>query len=144
MRPHLAWLVGLGLFWMLPHAHGEEARAQLNVGAIVTAYARLEQVETAVKVTAADIQRGYVEIERDFRLSTNAHDRVVLQANPRIGFASAVDISGLRAALRVLDQGVETLQPPVGEFRLRFKVWLDPRLPAGVYPSPVQLAVTVL
>jgi hypothetical protein len=144
VHPHVVWLIGLAMFWTLPQAHGDEARARLTVSASVAAYARLEQAETAVEVTAADIERGYLEIERDYRLSTNAQERVVLQANPRVGFAKAVDIGGLRAALRVLDQTVEAYQPPVGDFRLRFKVWLDPRLQAGVYPSPVQFAVTTL
>jgi hypothetical protein len=144
MHPPVVWLVGLALLWTLPHAHGEEVRARLNVSASVAAYARLEQSDTAVHVTTVDIKRGYLEIERDFRLSTNAQERVVLQANPRVGFARAVEIRGLRAALRVLDHTVETYQPPVGEFRLRFKVWLDPRLQAGVYPSPVQFAVMTL
>jgi hypothetical protein len=139
-------LVGLVLFWTLPGALAGEARAQLTVAASVASYARLEKTAPVptFRVTAADLARGYVDIDGGYQLTTNDRERVVLQAHPRLGLARAVEIAGLRAALRVIDQSVEMLAPPVGEFRLRFRVWLAPQARTGEYPWPVQMAVTII
>lgn len=141
-----AWLVGLAVLWTPPGAVAAESHAELKVAARVVAYAKIEKTTAlpTFRVTAADLERGYVDVDGGYRLSTNDRSRVVLQAHPRLGLAQAVEIAGLRAALRIVDQSVEMLGPPVGEFRLRFRVWLAPHARSGEYPWPVQMAVTVL
>jgi hypothetical protein len=136
----------MALFWTLSGALAGESRTELTVAARVVPYAKLEKTTAlpTFRVTSADLARGYVDVDGRYRLSTNDRERVVLQAHPRLGLARAVDVLGLRAALRVIDQSVEMLGPPAGEFRLSFRVWLAPQARVGEYPWPVQMAVAVL
>lgn len=146
MNRSAGWLVGLALFWTLSGALAGESRAQLTIAASVVPYAKLEKTTAAptFQVTAADLARGYVDVDGSYQLTTNDRELVVLQAHPRVGLARVVEIVGLRAALRVIDQSVEVLAPPAGQLRLRFRVWLAPQARTGVYPWPVQMAVAVL
>ena len=50
--------------------------------------------------------RGYVDVSRRFAVLTNAPGRVLLQFQPRVGYAHAVDIAshGSRSDLQALGQ----------------------------------------
>lgn len=124
-------------------ARAETASTTLHVSAQVLPHARLETSALPVQITAADLQRGYVDVSRQYRLRTNAPDRVVLQLNPRLGLTSAIDIDGLQAPLRMRDQGLEVTQPLTRDFTLQYRLWLDAAARPGSYELPLQVAAIV-
>jgi hypothetical protein len=124
-------------------ARAETASATLRVSAQVLPHARLEASALPVQITAADLQRGYVDVSRQYRLRTNAPERVVLQMNPRLGLTSAIDIDGLQAPLRMQDQGIEVTQPLRGEFTLQYRLWLDAAARPGAYELPLAVAAII-
>ena len=119
---------------------------RLAVSATVPAHARLESHETPVRITPADVARGYVDVSRRYALRTNAPGRVLLQFQPRVGYAQAVDIAGLGPTLRMLDTALEVPSPvPVTrELQLSFRLWLDRGLRPGEYPWPLRVGAAVL
>jgi hypothetical protein len=138
--------------WVLPvlfaallcgAARAETASATLQVSVQVLPHARLESPALPVQVTLADVQRGYVDVERQYRLRTNAPERVVLQLNPRLGLTAAIDINGLQAPLRMRDQGLEVSQPLEREFTLQYRLWLEAAAQPGAYELPLQVAAIV-
>jgi hypothetical protein len=124
-------------------ARAETASAMLQVSAQVLPHARLETAALPVQVTLADVQRGYVDVVRQYRLRTNAPERVVLQLNPRVGLTAAIDINGLQAPLRMHDQGLEVSQPLEREFTLQYRLWLEAAAQPGAYELPLQVAAIV-
>ena len=96
-----------------------------------------------VQVTLADLQRGYVDVSRQYRLRTNAPERVALQLNPRLGLTTAIDINGLQAPLRMHEHGLEVTQPLAREFTLQYRLWLDAAAQPGAYELPLQVAAIV-
>jgi hypothetical protein len=122
----------------------ETASATLQVSAQVLPHARLESFSALpVQVTLADVQRGYVDVSRQYRLRTNAPERVALQLNPRLGLTTAIDIGGLQAPLRMLDQGLEVSLPLAREFTLQYRLWLEAAAQPGAYELPLQVAAIV-
>jgi hypothetical protein len=117
---------------------------RLAVSATVLAHARLESNETPVQITPADVARGYVEVSRRFALLTNAPGRVLLQFQPRAGYAQAVDIAGLGPTLRMLDTALEVPSPATRELQLSFRLWLDSGLEPGEYPWPLHVGAVAL
>ena len=117
---------------------------RLAVSATVLAHARLESNETPVQVTPADVARGYVDVSRRFAVLTNAPGRVLLQFQPRVGYAHAVDIAGLGPTLRMLDTVLEVPSPATRELQLSFRLWLDRGLQPGEYPWPFHVGAVVL
>jgi len=138
------WVL-LALLAALPcgAARADTATATLRVAARVVPHARLETDALPVKITLADVQRGYVDVARQYLLRTNAPGRVVLQMDPRIGLTEAIDIEGLRAPLRMQHQGLEVTQPLAPEFTLHYRLWLAAVVQPGTYDLPLQIAATV-
>jgi hypothetical protein len=124
-------------------ARAETTSVTLQVTAQVLPHARIETTASPVHVTRADVQRGYIDVSRQYRLRTNAPERVVLQMNPRLGLASAIDIDGLQAPLRMRDEGLEVTQPLGREFTLQYRLWLDAAARPGAYELPLQVAAIV-
>jgi hypothetical protein len=124
-------------------ARAETASAMLQVSAQVLPHARLETSTLPVQVTPADVQRGYVDVARRYRLRTNAPERVALQLNPRLGLTEAIDINGLQAPLQMRDQGLEISQPLEREFTLQYRLWLEAAAQPGAYELPLQVAAIV-
>jgi hypothetical protein len=143
MRP--GWLLLACLLGFPPGSHGADVAAQIAVSARVLPHVRLEAPATPnpVNVTQADLARGYVEVARHYRLSTNAPDRVLLQFNPRLGLAEAVDVEGFGPTLRLEDATLEVAPATAGDFELRFRLWLAPGVVPGDYPLPWQLAAVL-
>jgi hypothetical protein len=121
-------------------AQAETAAANLRVSARVLPHARLQADESPVSITAADVQRGYLDVSRRYRLQTNAPDQVVLQLNPRVGLADSIDIDGFQAPLRMTDSSLEIAQPFARDFTVSFRLWLGAAAMPGEYPLPVQVA----
>jgi hypothetical protein len=114
--------------------------ANLQVSARVLPHARLQADASPVSITAADVQRGYLDVSRHYRLQTNAPDRVVLQLNPRVGLTESIDIDGFQAPLRMTDSSLEIIQPLAGEFTVHYRLWLSAVAMPGEYEIPVQVA----
>jgi hypothetical protein len=121
-------------------ARAEMASANLQVSVRVLPHAKLQADVSPVSVTAADVQRGYLDVSRKYQLRTNAPDRVVLQLNPRVGLTDSIDIEGLRALLHMQDSSLEITQPLAREFTLNYRLWLSAGANPGLYALPVQLA----
>jgi hypothetical protein len=115
----------------------------LQVSAQVLPHARLESSALPLQITVADVQRGYVDVSRQYRLRTNAPERVALQLNPRLGLTTAIDINGLQAPLRMQEHGLEVTQPLAREFTLQYRLWLDAAARPGAYELPLQVAAIV-
>jgi len=121
-------------------ARAETASANLQVSVQVLPHAQLKADASPVSVTAADVQRGYLDVARRYQLKTNAPDRVVLQLNPRVGLTDSIDIQGLQAPLRMGDTSLEITQPLAREFTLNYRLWLTAGALPGDYTLPVQVA----
>ena len=124
-------------------AHADIATATLAVSAQVLPHAALTSTDTAdsaITIKAADLARGYVDVTRHYELRTNSPERVSLAVQPRLGFASAVDIAGLGSAVRLVDTTVELAAPSRQDFDLTFRVWLPHGLEAGDYRLPWHVA----
>lgn len=124
-------------------ARADSATALLQVSVQVLPHARLETATLPVQVTPADVQRGYVDVARQYRLRTNSPERVVLRVDPRLGLTTAIDINGLQAPLRMRDEGIEVTQPLAREFTLRYRLWLEAAAQPGAYEMPLQVAAIV-
>ena len=121
-------------------ARAETASANLQISVQVLPHARVQGDASPVTVTAADVQRGYLDVSRHYQLKTNAPDRVVLQLNPRVGLTNSIDIRGLQAPVRMGDTSLEITQPLAREFTLTYRLWLSAAALPGDYALPVQVA----
>ncbi len=121
----------------------ETASATLQVSVQVLPHARLQADAAPVSITAADVQRGYLDVSRHYRLKTNAPDRVVLQLNPRVGLTDSIDVEGFQALVRMQDTSLEITQSLAREFTLNYRLWLSAGANPGLYALPVQLAAIV-
>ena len=146
-RPEVAVLMrSLWLFLALVAAlhpgtvRADMASATLQVSARVLPHARLQSNTAPVSITAADVQRGYLDVSRRYQLQTNAPDRVVLQLNPRVGLTDSIDVGGFQAPVRMQDSSLEITQPLAREFTLNYRLWLSAGAMPGEYALPVQVA----
>lgn len=124
-------------------ARAESTSATLRVSAVVLPHVSLQQDSAPVDITAADIQRGYRDVSRQYTVTTNEPGRVLLQLNPRLGLTEGVDIAGLRAPLHMADSTVEVSQPFAREFTLTYRLWLNAAVRPGSYALPVQVAAVL-
>jgi len=147
--PRLGTVVTMRSVWLLlafvAALHPGTARAatastNLQVSVQVLPHAQLQADASPVSISAADVQRGYLDVSRHYRLQTNAPDRVVLQLNPRVGLTDSIDIQGLQAPVRMGDTSLEITQPLAREFTLNYRLWLSAGALPGDYALPVQVA----
>jgi hypothetical protein len=124
-------------------ARAEMAPANLRVSVQVLPHARLQSDASLVSISAADVQRGYLDVSRHYQLQTNAPDRVVLQLNPRVGLTDSIDIDGFQAPLQMRDSSLEITQPFAREFTVNYRLWLSAGALPGEYALPVQVAAIV-
>lgn len=123
-----------------------DVRTSIPVSATVVAHAGIMALEGAapVTITAADLARGYVDVDRRYRLRSNSSRGLLLQLYPRVGLARRIDVSGLPSSLAIGDTNVEVLRPANEELQLRFRLWLEPLAAPGEYPLPLHLAATAI
>jgi len=133
------------LVFPLGSARADVASAPLQVSAQVLPHVRLlaADADADFLVTPADVERGYVDVQRHYQLRTNAPERVAVQIHPRVGLAEAIDIAGFDGPLRLLDSSLEVTAPERRELDLSFRLWLNPAVTPGTYPLPLQLAASV-
>jgi hypothetical protein len=124
-------------------ARAETVSANLQVSVQVLPHARLQADASPVSITAADVERGYLDVSRDYQLRINAPDRVVLQLNPRVGLTDSIEIDGFQAPLRMRDSTLEITQSFAREFTVNYRLWLSAGAMPGEYALPVQVAVLI-
>lgn len=135
------------LFLMLPAlAAAEQQRSQLRVAALVRPHIALSAVgePAGLNVSEQDLQRGYVDAQARYIVSTNDRDGFRVRFAPRVGLAAKILISGLGGRIVVVDLEVDVLQAANTEvLDLAFRFKLEPGLAAGTYPWPVSVTATV-
>jgi len=138
------WLA-LALVAALPldAARADTASASLQVSARVLPHVRLQSDDSPVAITAADVERGYRDVSRQYQLKTNAPDRVVLQLDPRVGLTEAIEIQGFQAPVRVSELGTEVTQLFGRTFTLTYRLWLQSEAAPGEYELPVRVTAIV-
>jgi hypothetical protein len=140
----LVWVIATAL--PMAATRADSVTARLQVSAQVLPHVRLEPLTpavTSVRVTALDLQNGYVDVAQRYALRTNAPDRVRLQFLPRAQYARAVTIEGFGAAVQMQDEPVE-LSPVAGrDVAFEVRLWLAPGLEPGDYPAPIQVVAVV-
>jgi hypothetical protein len=130
-------------------AHGESLRAGFAVTAYVAPRASLETVSqpAMLSVSEEDIARGYLDVTAAYRVRNNDPAGYLVRLSPRIGLASAIEVSGLATSVVIRDDIVEILQPAalrVQQLALRFRLLLGEAAIPGTYAMPVLVAVVSL
>jgi hypothetical protein len=139
-------LAALALLAAIPMAaDAGDVRAIFTVSATVPARVSIEAISQpqALSVSAEDVARGYVEVAAVYRVRNNDPAGYLLRLAPLTGLTSSIEVDGLGSAIMVDREVVEVTEPAALQARhlnLRFRFLLDPAVPAGVYPMPVQVS----
>lgn len=131
----------LSLATALPAMAGQ-ARASFTVSVVVPARVTLTVLDqpSALEVSAADVERGYAEVDATYLVSHNDWRGYLLSLLPRQGLTREVEVQGLDTTLVMGSDPVELVQPgPPGshQLALAFRFLLDPAIVPGRYPLPV-------
>jgi hypothetical protein len=126
-----------------------ELRTQFSVTATVLPRASLEHVSAppTLSVSAADVERGYVDVAAAYRVSSNDPSGYMVRLAPRTGLTRSVEVAGLSSPIVMTDQVVEVVQPAARRpqrLDLRFRLVLDDSAVPGTYAMPVQVSVSTL
>ena len=123
-----------------------DIRGSMHVSATVVAHASVAALDGAapVTITAADLARGYVDVDRRYRLRSNSPRGLLLQLSPRVGLARSIEITGLPSALAITDTNVDVVRPGNEDLQLRFRFWLQPLAAPGEYPLPLHIAAIAI
>lgn len=143
--------IGIGLIFLaLPSwAAAGEARAQLTVTARVVPRVTLEPVVEPAQFTvgAADIERGYLDIGAEYRVSGNDPAGYFLRIAPRVGVTTAIEIDGLGSRVVLRDESIDVMQPGAlrpQSLRLSLRLRFATDMVPGTYGLPVYLAAYTL
>ena len=149
----LAITVGLApLVTMVPAAEAAQTSAAIQVSARVVASARMRTAHqaTQLRITAADVARGYAEAPAASRFSvaTNSRSGYLLEFHPVGDVFESVHVGGLGSTVQLGSDGgaivQRGLQPPDLTHELSFRFTLRPGAQPGSYPWPLQLSVRTL
>lgn len=126
-----------------------DVRARFTVSAYVAPHVTLKTVSqpAELSVSGEDISRGYLDVAAVYRVQNNDPAGYMIRLAPRVGLASAIEVSGLASNVMVRDEVVEVLQPAAlraQELELRFRLLLDADAQPGTYAVPVYVAATSL
>jgi len=143
---HIYILPALVLACAVQRGWADEARTAFSVSATVLPHASVIATNGAahVTVTAADLARGFLDVDRSYRLRSNSARGLLLQLYPRVGLTRQIDVSGLPSPLTLSDTNVEVLRPANEELHLRFRLWLQPLATPGDYLLPLHLAAVAI
>jgi hypothetical protein len=143
--------IGIGLIVLaLPSwAAAGEARAQLTVTARVVPRVTLQPVVEPARfsVAVADIERGYLDIGAEYRVSGNDPAGYFLRIAPRVGVTTAIEIDGLGSRVVLRDESIDVMQPGAlrpQSLRLSLRLRFATDMVPGTYGLPVYLAAYTL
>jgi hypothetical protein len=149
----LAMVVGLApLPGLVPAAEAVQRSAAMPVSVTVIANAKLQSSyqPTQIKITAADVARGYVEVPAAsrFTVATNSRSGYLLEFHPVGNLVESVQVGGLGNAVRLGADGGTIVQrglpSPNLTHELSFRFSLSPETQPGNYPWPLVLSVRAL
>lgn len=134
------------LFLFVASDESEPASTQMQVSAVVLKKARIitQSSPTVLRITQADIERGYVEVEQPSVLSlqTNAPGDFRIHFALRGDLATHAEVIGLAQPVSIGPAG-EVIAHPARErntmLQLRWRVHLAPGAQEGLHAWPVQM-----
>jgi hypothetical protein len=134
---------------IMASAHAAERRAAMPVSAMVIANARLQisYQATQIRISAADVARGEVEVPAALRFSvvTNKGSGYLMQFHPVGNFFASVHVEGLGNTVQLGADGGAIVQRgpqvPNQAHELGFRFNLHPDTTPGTYPWPLMLSV---
>jgi outer membrane receptor for ferrienterochelin and colicin len=147
MRPWMGALL-LGTLPALP-ASADRAEATFRVAVTVPTRVELAIVDApaTILITAADLQRGYVDVPARYRVSHNARRGYLLQLSPKPSIASSIEVRGMGGTVILRDEPVE-LHMPGDDFEqdiaLDLRLVFTEALSPGRVEAPWRLAVAAL
>jgi hypothetical protein len=137
----LALLAGALAPWTAVLADAASTRFSVSAQVAPRVVLQADSAVDSLAVSAADLERGELELELGYRVTSNDPRGFVLELAPRLGLhqAVAVQIDGTQAELT--DTPLEFLQRDCGrcELRIRYRVRLRAGLAPGDYPLPWQV-----
>lgn len=147
-----ALAVTMGLAPLGPSAEAAQKSAALAVSVTVIANAKLRTHYQAaqLKISAADVARGYVEAPTASRFSvaTNSRSGYLMDFHPVSDLFESVHVGGLAQAGHIGAEGGTIVQrgplSPNGTHELSYRFNLRPDVVPGNYPWPLQLSVRAL
>lgn len=152
----LLGIVAAATLWgaAVPEAGAEPATARLLVSATVKRWHKVDVAgsPSAVQVTAADIQRGYVDLAESTRLlvRSNARNSYRLEV---INLSVMVRAMDLVVRNETYSLGAEgggiplqgtTVSPARDDFEVRYRLYLADGVAPGTYPWQPTVSLTVL
>lgn len=149
----LAITLGLApLVAMVPTVEAAQTSAAIPVSVRVVANARMRTIHqaTQLRITGADVARGYVEAPAALRFSvaTNSRSGYLLEFHPMRDVFKSVHVGGLGGTVQLGSDGgaiiQRGLQFPDLTHELSFRFTLRPGALPGSYPWPLQLSVRAL
>jgi hypothetical protein len=152
VRGVLAGGLVLGVLFSPLQVIAQSQQLNLTVSATVLKRASLQVLAqpSAVTVSAADIERGYVDVPTSARLAvrSNSPDGFMFEFVSQGEFVRGLRVKGLGAELQ-MGPGGGFVRHISGPFRnqvldLTFRIDLSSAARPGVYPWPVRMAVIVL
>lgn len=146
----LAAIVGLAPLAPSAEAASKSAAMSVSVTVIANAKLRTDYQATQLKITEADVARGYVNVQAASRFSvlTNSRAGYMMDINPVGNIFESVQVSGLGSAVQLGADGGTVVQRgpllPDLTHELSYRFALNPEIRAGTYPWPLHLSVRAL
>ncbi|MGZ8833797.1 MAG: hypothetical protein ACXW19_11460 [Thermoanaerobaculia bacterium] len=144
-------LLTLALLMIVPALRAESVEGKMTVSAMVVASARLtvESQPSSIEITAADIARGYVELDAPIvlRVQTNSRRGYLLQVSNMDESFSEIEISFGNTAMRVASHESWVERPYVkgGEsIAMHARLRLSPMAQVGRRSLPIDLTASAL
>ena len=147
-------LIGIALSTALALSGAPKASAgtsAMRVAANVLPYLRLQILRQPAKldVTAADVERGYVDVPAATDLMARSNDRngYSLSFDPRSDLFRKAQVNGLDQGLEIGPEGGMVHQGFAGPqklMHLSYRFFLAPQVGPGSYPWPLQISSTVM
>lgn len=144
-------LLTLALMMIVPALRAESVEGKMTVSAMVVASAKLtvESQPSAIEITAADIERGYVDLDTPIllRVQTNSRRGYLLQLSNTDESFSAIEISFGNTAMRVSSHETWVERPYVkgGEsIAMHARLRLSPLAQPGRRTLPIDLTASAL
>lgn len=133
-------------------ANARDARVSFTVSATVNPIARIETQSAPAElvVTAADVRRGYIDVEQPTALtvSGNSASGFAIDLTTLTPVLKSMIVHGLDTEFSLGPDGGTVVQrwqgPHLVNLSLQFRLVLAPGLAAGRYPWPMRVAVRPL